>query len=368
MYHFDRKSVHINSKETRQSAVSPESSSSSSAAIEKFSTGSSIWSNESTTPRSIAMWSKKIMLCQSSNGRGIQPTDTFDCTTPPSSIEAEEAARRNIIDDEDSTSESEGSNISCDDHLLRRMSSMYSIASFDMHQIQIIPEEVPSEDSSSKSHSSPPYILNKAQMKKIAYKALPDPIKYANWKRLYSLSRDGDVFETMLRNCSANKRTLLVIKTTIGEILGGFVDQTWKVQKPDFHIHGGANSEFFGSGQAVLFSITRTSSEEEDDKTVGDGQLQVYKWSGANRYIQLCDSEKQMIAMGGGGKTGNFGLCVHDNFSIGSTGRCETFQNEPLIEVRKGSNSHEDENNENDDQTFFDVLDMEVWGFVNVMF
>eukprot|EP00594_Rhizosolenia_setigera_P009875 CAMPEP_0178956688 /NCGR_PEP_ID=MMETSP0789-20121207/10432_1 /TAXON_ID=3005 /ORGANISM="Rhizosolenia setigera, Strain CCMP 1694" /LENGTH=368 /DNA_ID=CAMNT_0020638723 /DNA_START=8 /DNA_END=1114 /DNA_ORIENTATION=+ len=368
MYHFDRRSVHINSKETRQSAVSPESSSSPSAAIEKFSTGSSIWSNQSTTPRSIAMWSKKIMLCQSSNGRGIQPTDTFDCSTPPSSIEAEEAARRNIIVDEDSTSESEGSNISCDDHLLRRMASMYSIASFDMHQIQIIPEEVPSEDSSLKSHSSPPYILNKAQMKKIAYKALPDPIKYANWKCLYSLSRDGDVFETMLRNCSANKRTLLVIKTTLGEILGGFVDQTWKVQKPDFHIHGGANSEFFGSGQAVLFSITRTSSEEEDDKTVGDGQLQVYKWSGANRYIQLCDSEKQMIAMGGGGKTGNFGLCVLDNFRYGSTGRCETFQNEPLIEERKGSNSHEDENNENDDQTFFDVLDMEVWGFVNVMF
>jgi hypothetical protein len=37
-----------------------------------------------------------------------------------------------------------------------------------------------------------------------------------------------------------------------------------------------------------------------------------------------------MIAFGGGGDEGDFGLCVEDDFRRGSTGRCETFGNEPL--------------------------------------
>jgi len=49
--------------------------------------------------------------------------------------------------------------------------------------------------------------------------------------------------------------------------------------------------------------------------------------------IQVCDTQHKMIALGGGGKDGEFGLCVEDDFRIGSTGPCETFGNTRLCSV-----------------------------------
>ena len=53
---------------------------------------------------------------------------------------------------------------------------------------------------------------------------------------------------------------------------------------------------------------------------------------------------RHYVALGGGG--GSFGLYLEDDFSRGTTGSCETFQNAPLC-------SQED----------FDVSTMELWGF-----
>jgi hypothetical protein len=99
-------------------------------------------------------------------------------------------------------------------------------------------------------------------------------------------------------------------------------------------------NEFYGTGQAFLFRFVEEEEEEQWQRVV------VYKWSGVNRYIQLCDAGRRIIAFGGGGDEGVFGLCIEDDFRRGTTGQCETFQNEPLCE-----------------EGYFDVLDLEVWGF-----
>ena len=49
-----------------------------------------------------------------------------------------------------------------------------------------------------------------------------------------------------------------------------------------------------------------------------------------NRYFQLCDNAHKRLAVGGGGS--EFGLCVEQDFQTGSTGRCHTFNNDPLCD------------------------------------
>jgi hypothetical protein len=175
-------------------------------------------------------------------------------------------------------------------------------------------------------HTEIPPILNSNQMKSlIASGALPPSLDYCKWQRIYSLSRDGDSFDTFLRNVEGRDRNVLVVKTTLGQIFGGYADTRWEAR--------GVFHEFYGTGQTCLFRFTQR-------------EVKVYPWSGVNRYIQLCDSTKKIIAFGGGGDEGVFGLAIEDDFRRGTTGHCETFRNEPLCE-----------------EGYFDVVDLEVWGF-----
>lgn len=157
-------------------------------------------------------------------------------------------------------------------------------------------------------------------------------ISFAKWKRLYCLQRDGDSFiNSFLRKVKGVNRTLLVIQTTNGEVMGGYANSPWGSQNES----GGA--AFYGSCQASLFKINNLTKK-----------VQVFRWTGSNRYIQVCDTQAKLLAFGGGGKDGSFGLCIEDDFSVGTTGTCETFNpNEPLCE--EGS---------------FEILNVECWGFL----
>ena len=192
--------------------------------------------------------------------------------------------------------------------------------SFHLDQVKVVDEP----------HTEIPPILSQSQMKSLVLSgALPASLHYCKWERLYSLTRDGDSFDTFLRNVEGRDRTVLVVKTTLDKIFGGYADTRWESKGVSHHAH-----EFYGTGQACLFRYTHHNN------------VMRYKWSGANRYIQLCDSTKRTIAFGGGGDEGVFGLCIEDDFRRGTTGHCETFQNEPLCE-----------------EGYFDVVDLEVWGF-----
>ena len=182
------------------------------------------------------------------------------------------------------------------------------------------------------SHPFCPYLLEKKQRQSLCtLGAVPQSLCYSRWKRLYSLARDGDSFETFLRKVKGESHTILVIKTTRNDTFGGYADSAWEAQ------HQG-NPEFYGSAQAALFRID------------GD-EARVFNWSGINRYIQFVDLKHKMLALGGGGAEGAFGLCVESDFQRGSTGPCATFQNEPLCS---------EEN--------FEIVDVECYGFLTGTF
>lgn len=184
-------------------------------------------------------------------------------------------------------------------------------------------------------------ILSSNAMRQIVGKGLPASLIFSKWKRLYCLSRDGDSFEQMIRMVKGHQKTLLVVKSTRGDIFGGFADAVWEVQHS--HEIGGG---FYGTGRAMLFRVEREGEKVQTDGKDDNATVQIYKWTGVNRYIQLCDFQKKTLAMGGGGNDGSFGLCIEDDFRRGSTGHCETFNNEPLT-----------------NQEEFDVLELEIWGF-----
>ena len=65
----------------------------------------------------------------------------------------------------------------------------------------------------------------------------------------------------------------------------------------------------------------------------------------------MCDVTHKMLAFGGGGDDGAFGLCVEEDFQTGSTGPCDTFDNKPLC------------NQEN-----FEIVDLEFFEFMTGQF
>ena len=191
----------------------------------------------------------------------------------------------------------------------------------------------PNEQTGETTCRQNPFILSLDEMHQIACKVLPRGIVYCRWKRLYSLARDGDSFDACLRLLADDARTLLVVRTSRNAVFGGYADSVWEP-----FLKGGAS--YFGSAKACLFKIEPASNG-------GDGKVKAFHWSGANRYVQLCDPSNRMLAFGGGGDEGEFGLCVEDDFQRGSTGHCATFDNEPLCDERQ-----------------FKIVNMEVYGFM----
>merc|ERR1712157_47285 len=54
---------------------------------------------------------------------------------------------------------------------------------------------------------------------------------------------------------------------------------------------GSGGGLFYGSGQAMLFKgVTTETVAEGKEETQKEEEFKIFKWSGANRYIQLCDA------------------------------------------------------------------------------
>jgi len=103
---------------------------------------------------------------------------------------------------------------------------------------------------------------NDIQKKKL-YKFLPPKYRIQNLRQIFSTSLDGCSLQTFIRNSEDISRTLLVVKDALGFIFGAFVSEPWRI-----------NSEYFGTGETFLFSLSP--------------KLRVYKWAKSNEFFQFC--------------------------------------------------------------------------------
>jgi len=190
-----------------------------------------------------------------------------------------------------------------------------------------------------------PYILSQDQMNEISEHVLPETITYCRWRRLYGLGRDGDSFDGCLRIIGGEKRTLMVVRTTRGDIFGGYADAPWHTK------HDSKTAKFYGSASSCLYSFSSTKTP--NSASPESSPINVYRWTGKNRYIQVCDVSNKMLAFGGGGDKGSFGLCLQEDFQRGTTGHCDTFDNDPLCSGNRRT---------------FDIVDLEFWEFQTGVF
>ena len=173
---------------------------------------------------------------------------------------------------------------------------------------------------------------------------MPPTLKHRAWQRLFSIGRDGDSFESFLHKVQGHTHTLLVVQSTEGDIFGGFADAQWFLSQTQ-------DSRFVGTGTSFLFKLDLEDDNDqvyEDDEEEEKGTLRVFRWQGINDYNQICCRRLRGLGMGGGGEQGMYGLYIHDDFSCGTSGPCDTYGNTTTLPSRE----------------YFHVLNFEVYGFV----
>ncbi len=152
---------------------------------------------------------------------------------------------------------------------------------------------------------------------------------------------------------------------------GGFASgSTWK----------NMGRSFAGDGSSFLFTFGGGADAEEqswsekrrsqggggggEGSSGGEAGLRVFPWARKNRSFMTSD-DGVGLGMGGGGG-GSFGFLLSADLRTGSTGRCETFENCPLVGAEGshgGVGGFPAEIGEEGAGTMFDVLSVEVWGF-----
>ncbi|KAH7344709.1 TLD-domain-containing protein [Rhizoctonia solani] len=126
------------------------------------------------------------------------------------------------------------------------------------------------------------------------------------WSLLYSLDQHGISLATFYARCEqpATGGCLVAIRDSEGAIFGVWCGDG--VRKHD---------GYAGTGESFLWT------QRQDG-----GPVNVFKWTGKNDYVRLCESD--FISFGGG--NGKFGLYLDSALLDGESAPCPTFDNEPL--------------------------------------
>jgi hypothetical protein len=146
--------------------------------------------------------------------------------------------------------------------------------------------------------------------------ALPHRTRLLVWERLFVASEDGVSLRTLLTKCENQMPLLLFVLTRDCAKLGAYLPSGLKA------IRG-----YTGSGETFVFSFTPT--------------FRIHRWSQKNQLF--CTASYNEIAIGGG-QEGLSAIFLSGALEKGFSGRCETFNSEPLTP-----------------KDHFDVLDVELW-------
>ncbi|KAL4077831.1 TLD-domain-containing protein [Scleroderma citrinum] len=137
-----------------------------------------------------------------------------------------------------------------------------------------------------------------------------------SWTLLYSIDQHGISLNTLYARCEPRipsksdpnppKGAIVVVRDSLDGMFGAWVGEG--IQRG----RGG----YYGSGEAFLWRYHPDASPP----------LEVYKWTGKNDYVVLCEPE--FISFGGG--DGHYGLYIDATLLDGSSAPCPTFDNPAL--------------------------------------
>ncbi|XP_074778464.1 TBC1 domain family member 24-like [Athene noctua] len=227
-----------------------------------------------------------------------------------------------------------------------------------------------------------------AQEMRIIWSWIPERFSLFPPLLLFSTSEDGCSLQRFYTCCEGYEPTVLLIKTTEGEVCGAFLSSDWSERKKS-----GATSGFFGTGECFVFTVrpeteryewvfikkpelakavprsrqrspspspTSLLSSSPEGRSTSSNRLTVPTPQRRSRLspflairhfllpsktasMFMSGSREGIIIGGGGGQA----LSLDANLLWGRTEHCETFDNPPLC------------------QENFKVQLLEVWGFQN---
>ncbi|KAG7336453.1 hypothetical protein KOW79_001146 [Hemibagrus wyckioides] len=210
---------------------------------------------------------------------------------------------------------------------------------------------------------------------------IPERFALCQPQLLFSTSTHGCSLNRFYSHCEGHEPTLLLIKTTEGEVCGAFLSTDWEERK-----RGGNTLSFFGTGECFVFkmkpemeryewviikhpelassSSDRTADANAPDENIHSLPVEAPPNSGtdsthlspflAARHFHLNARNTSMFMAGNfdsviiGGGEGN-ALYLDSELNYGRTASCSTFDNPPLC-------------SEN-----FQIAVLEVWGFHDAM-
>ncbi len=141
------------------------------------------------------------------------------------------------------------------------------------------------------------------------------------WSLLYSLDQHGISLNTLYSRSEQTKPSgaLIVVKDDGDTVFGAFIADGIRQSRGRGYYGSGESCVLFISSQPILI-VCRFLWRYSNTK------LSVYKTTGRNDYIALC--EPDYLSFGGG--DGSYGLYVDKSLLEGSSARCLTFGNDVL--------------------------------------
>jgi hypothetical protein len=201
-----------------------------------------------------------------------------------------------------------------------------------------------------------PHVLSPPLMESLQA-FLPYTKSGQNFYLKYSMIRDGASLHTFLKRARGVHYSVLALETVDGEVFGAFTGQPWR-----------KNWNYFGSGESFLWKMRRSRREKTHDileQAHMESEIDVYPYTGENRYIQLCTHDR--IAVGGGTPAEKkedvdamldsmmikphewgFGLAISGDFMTGTSSPCVTFGSPGLSHVHSDGSS-------------FEIVNIELW-------
>ncbi|XP_044034779.1 TBC1 domain family member 24 isoform X2 [Siniperca chuatsi] len=209
---------------------------------------------------------------------------------------------------------------------------------------------------------------------------IPERFALCHPQLLFTTSTHGCSLNRFYSHCEGYEPTLLLIRTTDGDVCGAFLSSDWEERK-----RGGNKLSFFGTGECFVFRLkpemeryewvvirhpelaSSIKTQGQDDTASSEGLnsdnnslQQPEKPAGdlspflSARHFNLNSKNTSMFMAGNfdsiivGGGEGN-ALYIDSELNHGRTGRCTTFDNPPLCAES------------------FQVSLLEVWGFQDAM-
>uniref|UniRef100_A0A915A603 RING-type domain-containing protein n=1 Tax=Parascaris univalens TaxID=6257 RepID=A0A915A603_PARUN len=154
--------------------------------------------------------------------------------------------------------------------------------------------------------------------------SLPNRFQLETPRILFRLSDDGSSFTQLWAKIDEAEQTLIVIKSSNGEVFGAYCSASW-AERHDAHER--ARSRYFGTGESFVWKVD-----------VESGQLRVYTWVG-NRgdcadncpQMFMAADDKSLVIGSGGGDA----IAIRDELYRGISSACSTFASPPLIKDRE---------------------------------